>query len=181
MVSNSPGERPTKCRGFDRSGDNLPASRQQPVVGRATGRGDRFRPGPRSGGDRALDRSGAHRRALCARNVVFGCRTTGRGWRRLRARSGDRFRPGYCARVRRVQCCLSRPRRRDCAGERTRNEPRSIGPTAQHLAFLRRVCRTPARANRGLDFPSPQILGTQSQLWERAAVPSGCPVYYRAE
>ena len=31
------------------------------------------------------------------------------------------------------------------------------------------------------DFPSPQILGTQSQLWERAAVPGGCAVYARAE
>ena len=77
LVSNSAGERPTQCRGFDRAGGNLPTSRQQPVVGRAASRGNRLRPGPRGGGDRARDRSGAQRRALCTRHVVLGCRTAG--------------------------------------------------------------------------------------------------------
>jgi uncharacterized protein (DUF1778 family) len=66
---------------------------------------------PRSGSDRALHRAGAQRRALCTRDVVFGCRTTGRGWGRVRPRSGNRSKPGYRARVRRIQCCLSRTRR----------------------------------------------------------------------
>ena len=77
LVSNSAGERPTQCRGFDRAGGNLPTSRQQPVVGRAASRGNRLRPGPRGGGDRARDRSGAQCRALCTRHVVLGCRTAG--------------------------------------------------------------------------------------------------------
>ena len=160
LVPNSAGERPAQCRGADRACHNLPTSCQQPVVGRAAGRGNRLRPGPRGRGNRALDRPGAHRRALRARHVVLGGRAIGGGGQRLRARSGDRFRPRYGARLRRVQCSLSRPRRGDCASKRACDEPRSIGSTAQHLALLRRLCRTPPRANRGLDFPSPQILGT---------------------
>ena len=40
-------------------------------------RGNRLRPGPRGGGDRACDRSGAQCRALYTRHVVLGCRTAG--------------------------------------------------------------------------------------------------------
>jgi DNA-binding SARP family transcriptional activator/TolB-like protein len=99
----------------------------------------------------ALSLAPGHADAHCVQGMLYSGWTTRRCSTRVQTGLGDGSRVGDRPWLRRVQCSLSRARRRNAAGGGTSDASRSSRSAAQHLVLFWWLCRTPSRPNRAIN------------------------------